>query len=130
MEYTNLGNTGLMISRICLGMMSYGDPGWRPWILAEDDARPFVRRALELEMRQRLHEQGVDFEPEIAVVTRLIPEARGTSCDQRLERVAGTRNARILRVPFRDAEGRIVQQWISRFAIWPYLERFAAEADS
>jgi aryl-alcohol dehydrogenase (NADP+) len=48
MEYTNLGSTGLKISRICLGMMSYGDPGWRPWILNEDDARPFVQRALEL----------------------------------------------------------------------------------
>jgi aryl-alcohol dehydrogenase (NADP+) len=48
MHYTNLGNTGLKVSRICLGMMSYGDPGWRPWVLDERQARPFVRRALEL----------------------------------------------------------------------------------
>jgi sucrose synthase len=87
-------------------------------------------RALELEMRQRLHEQGVDFEPEIAVVTRLIPEARGTSCDQRLERVAGTRNARILRVPFRTPSGEIAREWVSRFEVWPFLERFAIEVES
>jgi aryl-alcohol dehydrogenase-like predicted oxidoreductase len=48
MEYAKLGRTGLEVSRVCLGMMSYGDPGWRPWILGEDEARPFVARALEL----------------------------------------------------------------------------------
>jgi len=48
MHYTNLGATGLKVSRICLGMMSYGDPAWRPWVLDEGRARPFVQRALEL----------------------------------------------------------------------------------
>jgi aryl-alcohol dehydrogenase-like predicted oxidoreductase len=48
MEYTNLGQTGLKVSRICLGMMSYGDPNWRDWILSEDESRPFVQRAVEL----------------------------------------------------------------------------------
>jgi aryl-alcohol dehydrogenase-like predicted oxidoreductase len=48
MEYINLGNTGLKVSRICLGMMTYGDPGWRDWILSEEESRPFVQRALEL----------------------------------------------------------------------------------
>ena len=47
MQYTTLGDTGLEVSRICLGMMSYGDPDWRPWTLGEEEARPFVRRALE-----------------------------------------------------------------------------------
>lgn len=47
MDYVKLGSTGLEVSRLCLGMMSYGDPEWRPWILSEDDARPFVRRAVE-----------------------------------------------------------------------------------
>ena len=47
MDYVKLGNTGLDVSRLCLGMMSYGDPGWRPWVLPEDDARPLVRRAVE-----------------------------------------------------------------------------------
>jgi aryl-alcohol dehydrogenase (NADP+) len=47
MDYTTLGNSGLQVSRICLGMMTYGDPDWREWTLSEDDARPFVKRALE-----------------------------------------------------------------------------------
>jgi aryl-alcohol dehydrogenase-like predicted oxidoreductase len=47
MEYTRLGNTGLKVSRICLGCMSYGDPGWRPWVLDEAAARPFFRAAVE-----------------------------------------------------------------------------------
>ncbi len=85
-------------------------------------------RALEHEMRRRLHEQGVEYEPQILVVTRLIPEAGQTTCNQRLEPISGTENARILRVPFRNANGEIVPQWISRFEVWPYLERFALEA--
>lgn len=48
MEYTRLGKSGLKVSRICLGMMSYGDPKWRDWVLPEEDARPFVQRALEM----------------------------------------------------------------------------------
>ena len=48
MQYMNLGKTGLKVSRICLGMMSYGTSEWRDWVLDEADSRPFVRRALEL----------------------------------------------------------------------------------
>jgi aryl-alcohol dehydrogenase-like predicted oxidoreductase len=48
MEYINLGKSGLKVSRICLGMMSYGDPGWRDWVLPEGDGRSFVKRAVEL----------------------------------------------------------------------------------
>ncbi|HSP95611.1 MAG TPA: aldo/keto reductase, partial [Thermoanaerobaculia bacterium] len=48
MQYTNLGRTGLKVSRICLGMMTYGTPKWRPWVLDEEASRPFIRRALEL----------------------------------------------------------------------------------
>ena len=48
MEYTNLGKSGLKVSRICLGMMSYGTSKWRDWVLDEEDSRPFVQRALEL----------------------------------------------------------------------------------
>lgn len=48
MEYMNLGKSGLKVSRICLGMMSYGDPGWRDWVLPEGDGRSFVKRAIEL----------------------------------------------------------------------------------
>jgi len=86
-------------------------------------------RALEREMRRRLHEQGINIEPQIVVLTRLIPEAEGTTCDQRIEEISGTNNARILRVPFRNASGEVIPHWISRFEIWPYLERYAAEAE-
>jgi len=86
-------------------------------------------KALEQEMRRRLNQQGLEIEPQILVLTRLIPEADGTTCDQRLEPIAGTRFARILRVPFHAASGEIVAQWISRFEIWPYLERFALDAE-
>jgi 1-deoxyxylulose-5-phosphate synthase len=48
MEYNNLGKTGLKVSRICLGMMTYGTPQWRDWVLTEDQSRPFVQRAIEL----------------------------------------------------------------------------------
>lgn len=48
MQYMNLGKTGLKVSRICLGMMTYGDPNWRDWTLSEQEGRPFVKRALEL----------------------------------------------------------------------------------
>ncbi|WP_006787020.1 sucrose synthase [Thiorhodospira sibirica] len=86
-------------------------------------------RALEREMRSRLQAQGLHIEPRILVVTRLIPEAQGTSCDQPVERINGTRNAQILRVPFRSKEGEIIPHWISRFEIWPYLERFADDVE-
>ena len=86
-------------------------------------------RALEKDMRRRISEQGLDIEPQILVVTRLIPEAQGTTCDERIEPILGTTHARILRVPFRTESGEVVPQWISRFEVWPYLERFAADTE-
>lgn len=47
MQYVNLGRTGLKVSRLCLGMMTYGDPAWRSWVLTEEQGRPMIRRALE-----------------------------------------------------------------------------------
>jgi len=52
MQYVNLGNTGLQVSRICLGMMSYGTPQWRSWVLSEEESRPIIQHAVE---------QGINF---------------------------------------------------------------------
>ncbi|HSA54814.1 MAG TPA: aldo/keto reductase [Gemmatimonadaceae bacterium] len=52
MLFTTLGSTGLTVSRICLGCMSYGSRQWRPWMLERDEAMPFFRRAIE---------QGINF---------------------------------------------------------------------
>jgi aryl-alcohol dehydrogenase-like predicted oxidoreductase len=46
-EYVPLGSTGMTVSRLCLGCMSYGSSDWRPWVLGEEDAAPFFRRAVE-----------------------------------------------------------------------------------
>jgi len=87
-------------------------------------------RALEKEMRRRIHEQGLDIEPQIIVITRLIPDCGGTSCNERIERIIGTENACILRVPFRNERGEVIPHWISRFDIWPYLEQFSQDVAS
>jgi 1-deoxyxylulose-5-phosphate synthase len=47
MQHTILGATGVTVSRICLGCMSYGSSAWRPWVLDEAEAQPFFRRAIE-----------------------------------------------------------------------------------
>jgi sucrose synthase len=86
-------------------------------------------RALERQMRQDLYNQGLDISPVIVVVTRLIPDAGETSCNIRKEPIAGTESAFILRVPFRNNSGEIVRPWISRFKVWPYLERFARDVE-
>lgn len=52
MQYVNLGSTGLKVSRLCLGCMSYGAKSWRQWVLDEEDSLPFFKRA---------HEAGINF---------------------------------------------------------------------
>src|SRR6201996_5137574 len=47
MKYVNLGSTGVRVSRVCLGMMSYGNDSERPWVLDEDAAEPIVKAAVE-----------------------------------------------------------------------------------
>ncbi|KAK9945712.1 hypothetical protein M0R45_011211 [Rubus argutus] len=86
-------------------------------------------RALENEMLRRIKRQGLNFAPRILIVTRLIPDSKGTTCNQRLERVTGTEHSHILRVPFRSEKG-ILRKWISRFDVWPYLETFAEDVAS
>jgi 1-deoxyxylulose-5-phosphate synthase len=48
MQYTTLGSSGLKVSRIALGCMSYGTPEWRPWVLDGEASEPFFRKAIEL----------------------------------------------------------------------------------
>lgn len=47
-EYVNLGSTGLKVSRLALGTMTYGSKKWRPWVLEDEEALPFIRTALEM----------------------------------------------------------------------------------
>ena len=48
MEYVKFGPTGLKVSKICLGTMTYGSNKWRKWVLEEEEGRPLIQRALEL----------------------------------------------------------------------------------
>ena len=47
MEYVNLGSSGVKVSRLCLGTMTYGSRKWREWVLEEPESRPFIRQAIE-----------------------------------------------------------------------------------
>ncbi|HEY5596716.1 MAG TPA: aldo/keto reductase [Candidatus Bipolaricaulota bacterium] len=48
MEYVHLGKSGLKVSRLCLGTMTFGSPSWNDWVMEEEESRPFIARALEL----------------------------------------------------------------------------------
>ena len=87
-------------------------------------------RALEQEMQKRIYNQGLDIKPQILIITRLIPEAGETTCNQEEEHVHGTDNVHILRIPFRNPDATIIPHWISRFEVWPYLEEFSREAEN
>ncbi|MCH92366.1 sucrose synthase 6-like, partial [Trifolium medium] len=84
-------------------------------------------RALEAELLLRINQQGLKVKPQILVVTRLIPDAQGTKCNQELEPIIDTKHSKILRVPFQTDKG-VLRQWVSRFDIYPYLERFTQDA--
>ncbi|CAN1758850.1 Sucrose synthase 5 [Linum perenne] len=85
-------------------------------------------KALEEELLLRISQQGLQhFKPQIIVVTRLIPDARGTKCNQEFESINGTKHSSILRVPFRLEDGSVLRQWVSRFVVYPYIERFTQE---
>lgn len=66
MQYINLGRSGLKVSRICLGTMTYGTSKWRPWILDEEDSRPFYKQALEAGINffdtSNMYSQGISEE--------------------------------------------------------------------
>nr|GEU31987.1 sucrose synthase 7-like [Tanacetum cinerariifolium] len=83
--------------------------------------------ALEEELLLRFKQQGLNYKPQILVVTRLLPDATGTKCNQEMEPVLNTKHSHILRVPFRTEKG-ILRKWVSRFDIYPYLEKFTQDA--
>ncbi len=85
-------------------------------------------KALEKEMTKSLRASGLEAKPKIIILTRLIPNAGDTKCNQRLEKVHETKNTWILRVPFRDFNRNVTDNWISRFEVWPYLESFSEDA--
>ncbi|KAI3464193.1 hypothetical protein Pfo_020856 [Paulownia fortunei] len=84
-------------------------------------------RALEEELLSRIKQQGLNLKPQILVVTRLIPDAKGNTCNQEMEPIFNTINSHILRVPFNTEKG-VLGPWVSRFDIYPYLERFSQDA--
>lgn len=89
-------------------------------------------RSLENKLREEITLAGLDLlgiQPQVIILTRLIPNCEGTFCNLRREKVEGTENAWILRVPFTDSNCEITNNWISKFEIWPYLEKFAQDAE-
>ncbi|MCP5514449.1 MAG: sucrose synthase [Spirochaetales bacterium] len=85
-------------------------------------------RALEKHIKNEIELSGIDAKPRILVITRQIPDADGTTCDQKKEKIFQTDDCWIIRVPFRDSNMNVVRQWISRFHVWPYIERFTDDA--
>lgn len=85
-------------------------------------------RALERQMKALFHDCGIEITPSIVILTRLIPNAEDTTCNVPREKVHGSENVWIVRVPFTNAAGEVIPHWISRFHIWPYLEDFAENA--
>jgi len=85
-------------------------------------------KALEKSLAESIKNAGLDVSPKIIVLTRLIPNAGETKNSQRLEKIYNTHNSWILRVPFREHNPKVTNNWISRFQIWPYLEEFAEDS--
>jgi len=89
-------------------------------------------RSLEKQLQEDTTLAGLDVlnvQPKVIILSRLIPNSDGTLCNQRLEKVYGTENAWILRVPLREFNPKMTQNWISRFEFWPYLETFAIDSE-
>ena len=90
-------------------------------------------RSLENKLREDIQLAGLDLlniQPQVLILTRLIPNCEGTQCGVRLEKVDDTENAWILRVPFREFNPKVTQNWISKYEIWGYLETFAIDAEA
>ncbi|QIR37746.1 sucrose synthase [Tolypothrix sp. PCC 7910] len=89
-------------------------------------------RSLENKLWEEIKLAGLDMigiKPQVVILTRLIPNCEGTFCNLRREKIEGTENAWILRVPFREFNPEVTNNWISKYEIWPYLETFAEDAE-
>lgn len=90
-------------------------------------------RSLENKLSEEIKLAGLDvldIHPQVIILTRLIPHCEGTFCNLRLEKVQGTENGWILRIPFTGNHPEITESWIPKFEIWPYLEKFALDAQT
>jgi sucrose synthase len=90
-------------------------------------------RSLDRKLHEEIQLAGLDMlniKPQVVILTRLIPNCEGTQCDLPLEKVDDTENTWILRVPFREFNSKITDNWITKFEIWGYLESFAEDAQS
>ncbi|CAN5454399.1 hypothetical protein BH23ACT9_BH23ACT9_08990 [soil metagenome] len=87
MDYVRMGTTGLRVSQICLGMMSYGDPAWRDWVLPYEDALPLVRAAADAGITffdtADVYSVGVSEELTGRMLRQVFPPVRTTSWPRR-----------------------------------------------
>jgi len=89
-------------------------------------------RSLEKQLKEDMELAGLtpdDVLPKVVILSRLIPNSDGTRCDQPREKVHGTDNVWIVRVPFRDFNPNLSQNWVSRFEIWSFLETFVVDSE-
>jgi sucrose synthase len=89
-------------------------------------------RSLEKQLLIDIQQSGLDvlgIQPQVIILTRLIPHCTETQCELPWEKVDETQYVWILRVPFQDFNPVVTQNWISKFEIWPYLESFAIDAE-
>jgi sucrose synthase len=89
-------------------------------------------RSLEKQLLIDIQQSGLDLlgiQPQVIILTRLIPHCTETQCELPWEKVDGTQYVWILRVPFQEFNPVVTQNWISKFEIWPYLESFAIDAE-
>jgi sucrose synthase len=88
--------------------------------------------SLEKQLLIDIQQSGLDvlgIQPQVIILTRLIPHCTETQCELPWEKVDGTKYVWILRVPFQEFNPVVTQNWISKFEIWPYLESFAIDAE-
>jgi len=89
-------------------------------------------KSLEKQLQEDMELAGLDpvaSPPKVVILSRLIPNSDGTRCNEPLEKVHSTGNVWILRVPFRDFNPHLSQNWVSRFEIWSFLETYAVDAE-